>query len=397
MLRWTDNNPDNRKMKKAQAIALFNAAIRKDLPSTKAYLNLGIMLQGLSLYQESAEAFRRAIQKDLENPAAYGWLATVLSSLGNNDEAIEVLRDSLKALPNNAETNCGIGEILESEGNRADALSAYEKAIHIDPGHIESNNGCAKLELIKGNPQRTEAICDNSLKSRKYNTRTLALKIAALKESGKDKEASFLEDHERFLRFTTLEGPKEFDNLASFNAALKENIKSNVDLKAASKYKATQKGLQTVNLYEFHGNGPFEPFVRILRNAIESYILDFPVESDHPFIMSQPQQAKILGWGVVLLKGGHQAPHIHPSAWLSGVYYIDVFESVKKDKSNPAGWIEFGGTEAAYNGKARSETKLFQPEDGMLALFPSYFVHRTIPTMSDKERVCFAFDVVPVK
>jgi uncharacterized protein (TIGR02466 family) len=112
--------------------------------------------------------------------------------------------------------------------------------------------------------------------------------------------------------------------------------------------------------------------------------------------MSQPQQAKIIGWGVVLLKGGHQTPHFHPSAWLSGVYYIDVSESFKKDKSNPTGWIEFGGTESAYNGKARSETKLFQPEDGILALFPSYFVHRTIPTMSDKKRVCFAFDVVPV-
>jgi hypothetical protein len=60
-----------------------------------------------------------------------------------------------------------------------------------------------------------------------------------------------------------------------------------------------------------------------------------------------------------------------------------------------AGWIEFGEPywDIAHN--VQPELKTFQPEAGMLLLFPSYFYHRTLPFTSDQQRISIAFDVVP--
>ena len=36
-----------------------------------------------------------------------------------------------------------------------------------------------------------------------------------------------------------------------------------------------------------------------------------------------------------------------------------------------------------------------QPEEGKLILFPSYFLHQTVPFESEKQRICISFDVYP--
>ena len=46
-------------------------------------------------------------------------------------------------------------------------------------------------------------------------------------------------------------------------------------------------------------------------------------------------------WATVLDQGGHQAPHVHPTGWLSGVYYAAVPEPAPGSPPD-AGWIEFG-------------------------------------------------------
>ncbi|MGQ9838428.1 MAG: hypothetical protein ACUVRV_10795 [Cyanobacteriota bacterium] len=47
-------------------------------------------------------------------------------------------------------------------------------------------------------------------------------------------------------------------------------------------------------------------------------------------------------WAVAMQSQGHQIPHVHPSVRLSGVYDLQVSESVGGDPANPSGWLEFG-------------------------------------------------------
>jgi uncharacterized protein (TIGR02466 family) len=92
-----------------------------------------------------------------------------------------------------------------------------------------------------------------------------------------------------------------------------------------------------------------------------------------------------------LQKEGYNENHIHPSGWLSGVFYLKIPTKIK-DKE--------GGLECSLHGEnfkiVRNyvPTKFFPPKVGNLTLFPSSLYHKTIPFHSEEERVAIAFDVI---
>ena len=57
------------------------------------------------------------------------------------------------------------------------------------------------------------------------------------------------------------------------------------------------------------------------------------------------------------------------------------------------GWIEFGHPLPVYRARAEPYTKWIRPEEGLMALFPSFVFHRTAPFEADAKRICIAFDV----
>jgi uncharacterized protein (TIGR02466 family) len=115
----------------------------------------------------------------------------------------------------------------------------------------------------------------------------------------------------------------------------------------------------------------------------------------HPFIEHRPNAVFLKMWSVVLERGGHQVAHIHPEAWLSGVYYPQLPASVR-DGGGPAGWLEFGEPDGSFPTQMKAPTYKVRPEEGLIVLFPSYFYHRTIPFEEPGTRISIAFDVVPV-
>ena len=96
-------------------------------------------------------------------------------------------------------------------------------------------------------------------------------------------------------------------------------------------------------------------------------------------------------------EGSHQTAHIHPSAWLSGVYYVAVPSDVRRNDPEHNGWLEFGPSDDKWH---RPETVMPQrqifPRPGPLVTFASYFWHRTRPLRSAKPRISFAFDMIPL-
>ncbi len=70
----------------------------------------------------------------------------------------------------------------------------------------------------------------------------------------------------------------------------------------------------------------------------------------------------------------------------------DLSEGVRH---HSAGWLEFGRPQPEFRCKVEPEVKLFQPEEGLMFPFPSYFYHGTLPTETDEQRISIAFDVIP--
>ena len=131
----------------------------------------------------------------------------------------------------------------------------------------------------------------------------------------------------------------------------------------------------------------------IISLELKKYYDSFKKEKNI-FIKNWPKEISINSWSNRLKKEGYNISHIHPSGWVSGVFYLQI---PKKLKNNEAG-IEFslhGDNFLIINKKIPK--KQIQPKIGDMVLFPSSLFHKTIPFSSNEERVCIAFDIHKIK
>ena len=102
---------------------------------------------------------------------------------------------------------------------------------------------------------------------------------------------------------------------------------------------------------------------------------------------------RIESWAVVLERQGVQDPHIHPSSWLSGAYYINVPDA--EDSLNPdAGNFVVGRGPNYLQVSSEPLPSMVRPVAGEFCIFPSYYWHNTVPVESSQRRICIAFDWV---
>ena len=60
-----------------------------------------------------------------------------------------------------------------------------------------------------------------------------------------------------------------------------------------------------------------------------------------------------------------------------------------------AGWLEFNSPPERFHCATPAKSWRFEPREGQLILFPSWFWHQTLPFKSEDERISIAFDIVP--
>jgi tetratricopeptide (TPR) repeat protein len=289
-----------------------------------------------------------------------------------------------------------LGYTLHQLGRLDEAGESYERAIELDPDNGQAQVNLGDLYLARGDADAALGVCNRFLSGHGGDTGMLAFKTIALRETGDLDGARELADTERFLHKTEMTVPEAFADLDSFNRALADHICAHPSLVDAPASNATRQGKHSGELL-IEPKGPMAGWEARLREAIEEYKDALPGDGAHPFIDSMPQRYRLTAWSVVLERQGHQIPHIHPSAWLSGVYYVALPPGVAESSEDTAGWIEFGQPPDHYHGKVPPELVLEKPREGLLFLFPSYFYHRTIPFDAPGRRISVAFDVVPYR
>ncbi|MFG5383404.1 TIGR02466 family protein [Yoonia sp. R2-816] len=103
---------------------------------------------------------------------------------------------------------------------------------------------------------------------------------------------------------------------------------------------------------------------------------------------------KISGWMNMNPPGGFNAPHTHPGAHWSGVYYV----SQPAVEEGTSGMIEFLDPRSdlpnwrILRAKAFRPKRRIRPRVGEIVMFPSYLVHWVYPNETDEERVSIAFN-----
>ena len=377
-----------------EARSAYEAALERNPALPEARTNLSAVLQELGDFEGAAREARRAFEADPDLLEAEYNYAIALQELGRHEEAIEAYRHVLTHAPQHAASALNIGYGLQQLGRLDEAADAFGKTIQIDPDFAKAHVNQADLRLQQSDARAALDVCDAFLEGHPGQTDLLAFKAVSLWDLGEQTQARQLNDFERFVRPLHITPPDDHVSLETFNEALCAHVLDHPTLTNSPQSHATRKGRHSGELLS-DPKGPIAGLEAEILKLACAYRDDLGGDDTHPFIACRPEDWTLSVWGVVMQSAGHQIPHIHPAAWLSGVYYPKVPDIVSSKDSGKEGWIEFGRPPEHFHNAREPETLYVQPEPGMMVLFPSYFYHRTVPFEASGTRISIAFDLMP--
>lgn len=312
----------------------------------------------------------------------------------NREEArLALLREAVRQRPNSPKLLYALADLLAEHGAYDEYAEVFRRAYQAEPSaypDLVHQKGQSRHEAAMALRLRTDALLTRGV----MYSQVIAAHVVAEAILGNGSAVACLMDYDSFLRCETLEPPVGRDR-DSFHADLVEEIRPGMTYFGGKKNAAMNHAWWHPDLFRPERSTTWQ-LREIIRARVERYIAALPLGSDHPFVRAAPPAFDIAGWALVSHGTSHHTPHIHPEAWLSGVYYV-VRPPASREPGN-VGWLRMGpqpslGLTAASGWQER----LIEPEPGTLVLMPGYFLHDTQPMGVAEERICIAFDVVPLE
>lgn len=177
----------------ALAIAYFRAAVDEDPTRADLWNDLGLCLNRLGRYRESAEAFQVSLECTSDVPGIHVNLANALIELGKYDEARAVYEAAMYVHPDSAMLLCGLADHFASTGKTKEAVTLLKQAVYSEPGYANTYARLADLnELSIEGPECRQLIrgLEKGVFSKEDHAVALFAKGKALADS-KQFDASF--------------------------------------------------------------------------------------------------------------------------------------------------------------------------------------------------------------
>lgn len=319
-------------------------------PELLYYLGCGALV--LRDYQLAFDALQLAAAKGVGR--AFGPLAEVIGRLGRSDESLEV---ALQGLEHSASDFKALGIVV-------------------------------RRLLDRGETQRLWSLCLDLRTRGAYGGYLPSAMAAAAATPEQESEVAAFVDPQRWFFATQLRVP---DNL---NQRIADELLADRALSALPSTRSTTGAGSRIDQLHLAG-GPFvQDLLDRIRAVVDTYVVERQAITDHPLMARRPASVALNSWALAVQRDGHEEWHIHPSGWISGVYYARV-PRVKPDPQTKYGALEFGPFPFGVERETRAWPCWHEmPKVGVLLLFPSYYAHRTWPTGVSDPRVCVAFDIV---
>ncbi|MGB5591168.1 MAG: sulfotransferase [Gammaproteobacteria bacterium] len=378
----------------AEAQGEAEAALRLDPANGSALFCLANVLRAQDHYAEAAERYRQATRLIPDDPALWSNLGATLQTLGLDDEAVESLAKAVEISPAEAELHSNLGNAMVACGRVEEGLQEFRESLRLDPGFAPAHTNLASALMQSGRSGEAAVALRDCLEIHPGHRQALAFLASAAHEDGDDEARNILMDYQGLMAERQCACPPGYDDLDAFNRALVKQVINHPTLLWEPVSKSTRKGSQTGELAG--SDGPLAALEAMVRDAMSTYLASIESCSEHPYLSTAPEQWKLTMWATVLDQGGHQAAHVHPTGWLSGVYYAAVPEAGPESPAD-AGWIEFGQAPDEFHLQRPASVRRLEPVPGLMLLFPSYFYHRTLPFTGAGKRVSIAFDLMPVQ
>ena len=319
-------------------------------------------------------------------------LGAALMAAGRPEDAIAPLTKAAESGRAGAWFLLGLG--YQRLQKAMEAVGAYRKAYAFDRDDFGPANNLMAALMEAKDYSGALAHADALLTAKPGHTTSLGYKYIALAELGRQPELAAFTDYDSLIKSERLAAPAGYKDLAAFHGALAREIAAEPTL--AFERNTTRFGYQTDDIG--YSTAPAIRALNALLTAAVQRRADLARRAPaHAFDRAVPDDFRLYSWGVIIREKGHQAPHFHPHGWLSGVYYIEVPDEISEADPERSGWIEFGRGDERWNKKTTEmPVRQVKPEAGVLLTFPSYFWHNTRPLRTNKPRISFAFDVIPL-
>jgi len=368
-------------------------ALHRDHP--RCLLELANLQRSQDQPAKAAMTLRKALRAAPRNAQLAANLGATLRDMGELDEALGAFRKAVAWQPSFPRALIELGVTYQALGEPREALAALRRSLALDGRQPNALGNAGLVELELGDPAAALADGEKCQKIDPRNTVAFAVRSFALRELGRTGEAAALVNLERLVLPLALEDFEGYGSVAEFNGDLVAAVTTHPSLARQPNRRTTRMGRQTGEL-GYAQDGPIAVLRDALDRAVRRYQQTLRGGESHPFLKCAPKTWRLSMWGTILGKGGHQEAHIHPQAWLSGAYYAQLPDSMKAGDGTQHGWIEFGRPPDYFDLKSEPALRLIQPQEGTVALFPSYVYHRTVPTITDATRISVAVDVIPL-
>jgi tetratricopeptide (TPR) repeat protein len=345
-------------------------------------------------------------------------LSHALAKLGKLEEATACLREAVALLPEAFELRVRLVKILFEQDLFDEALPLVEQALVMAPDEPRAKRLHLDLLVLMGaRPDLDDAslfaflsdsahllnvkakslgaagtleMCEAILAKRWGHTYARYLKAISLAQLGGAEAARRIISTTDLIEIQELPAPPGYSDGPSFRHALADEIRKNPTLAGDHRGKAAQDSLQTRSLRQ-PGAAAVEALLHQLRQAVDAYEQRL-IDAGEDFVSHRPQRARVEPWAMISGSDGRQNSHVHPSGWITGVYYVSA---PRPDGANAyRGPLVIGALGAKQPVEPPWGTREIEPVPGRLVLFPSYVPHATEPSGVIGDRISVAFDVV---
>ena len=321
--------------------------------------------------------------------------AKLLLTAGKPVQALEHIEEGIDPLSNQldaSELRISAARIaLEIEPGRA--IEHAQSVLRLQPDNRQALSAYGDALLAQGNAMEAAKVANRLLARDHYDGRALALLASALRMSG-DVRYRELFDYENLVLAQPIDLPVGWNSISDYLAELADALHRAHSLKAHPIGQSLRSGTQV----ELDLERSTEPAIRAFAQAIEQPIRRYLARAGSagdPLRSRNRGQFRLKGaWSVCLKPNGFHVNHFHPEGWLSSACYIQLPDHL--DAGKREGWLAFGEPGFPTNPPMPAEY-FIKPEPGLLALFPSYMWHGTVPFAGSTgdSRLTIAFDVVP--
>ena len=354
----------------------------------------GVARYRCSRFDEAAALLHQATQAAPTYAEAHNSLGILLLETGQTAEARAVLERAVALRPDYANAHTNLGNALSTAGALEEAAAVYRRAIALDPYDLQAHHRLARTHLALGALDRALAACATALAIDPFCQNALATRALAEQIGGDDDGSGRLYDFDRFVTRVSLTPPPNAGDIETFNEALATAVRDAPSLVWEPPNRVTRNGAVTQDLL-VAPSGPIRNLERALRVAIDAYRETLTEDPESPFLARIPRRYRLTLIASILTAGGRHPPHIHESAWLSGVYYVVVPPQIGAESTDCGGWLEFGRPDHDVPEGSTFRYVSLPPRAGTALLFPSYVFHGTLPFEGPGERIGIAFDAYP--